>query len=130
MTPIIFFVCVARALPRVTGGALRAAAVLLVGMAALGGAVTVSAEHHHPPVATLVKNLDQPSGPDIRLVLSKNQDGLMQGFRTGPFQGGYELESIWLYVRDTWESRYMTIDAGLYRDFRTRPRKVATLTRG
>ena len=34
------------------------------------------------------------------------------------------------YVRDTWESRYMTIDAGLYRDIRTRPRKVVSLTRG
>ena len=119
-----------RTLPRVKWGALRAGAVLLAGMAALAGAVPASAQDHHPPIATLVKNLDQPSGPDIRIVLSKNQDGLMQGFRTGPHQGGYELESIWLYVRDTWESRYMTIDAGLYRDIRTRPRKVASLTRG
>ena len=130
MTLIVSFVCAVRTLPRVKWGALRAGAVLLAGMAALAGAVPASAQDHHPPIATLVKNLDQPSGPDIRIVLSKNQDGLMQGFRTGPHQGGYELESIWLYVRDTWESRYMTIDAGLYRDIRTRPRKVATLTRG
>ena len=130
MTLIVSFVCAVRTLPRVKWGALRVVAVLLADMAALAGTVPASAQDHHPPIATLVKNLDQPSGPDIRIVLSKNQDGLMQGFRTGPHQGGYELESIWLYVRDTWESRYMTIDAGLYRDIRTRPRKVASLTRG
>ena len=130
MTPTISFSCLVGTLPRVRDGALRAVAVLLACMAALIGAVPAAAQEYDPPVATLVKNLDQPSGPDIRLVLSKNQDGLMQGFRTGPHQGGYELEGIWLYVRDTWESRYMTIDAGLYRDIRTRPRKVATLTRG
>ena len=130
MTPTISFSCLVGTLPRVRDGALRAVAVLLAGMAALIGAVPAAAQEYDPPVATLVKNLYQPSGPDIRLVLSKNQDGLMQGFRTGPHRGGYELESIWLYVRDTWESRYMTIDAGLYRDIRTRPREVATLTRG
>ena len=130
MTPTISFSCLVGTLPRVRDGALRAVAVLLAGMAALLGAVPAPAQEYDPPVATLVKNLDQPSGPDIRIVLSKSQDGLMQGFRTGPHQGGYELEGIWLYVRDTWESRYMTIDAGLYRDIRTRPRKVATLTRG
>ena len=53
----------------------------------------------------------------------------MQGFRTGPHRGGYELESIWLYVRDTHESRYMTIRAEVYRDATMR-HKVATLTRG
>ena len=118
-----------RSLPRARDGALGTAAVLLAGMAALGGAVPASAQDHHPPIATLVKNLDQPSGPDIRTVLSKNQDGLMQGFRTGPNRGGYELESIWLYVRDTHESRYMTIRAEVYRDAAMR-HKVATLTRG
>ena len=76
MTPIIFFVCVARALPRVTGGALRAAAVLLVGMAALGGAVTVSAEHHHPPVATLVKNTGGGRGWTRRTSLRARTSGL------------------------------------------------------
>ena len=92
-------------------GALRAGMVLLAGLTALAGAVPAAAQDHHPQVATLVKNLDQPSGPDIRTVLSRNQDGLMQGFRTGSNRGGYELESIWLYVRDTHESRYMTIRA-------------------
>ena len=129
MTPIISLVCAACLLPRVTRGALRAVVVLLAAVAALAGAVTASAEDHHPPIATLVKNLDQPSGPDIRIVLSKSQDGLMQGFRTGPHQGGYELEGIWLYVRDTHESRYMTINADLYRGPGLGG-KVATLTRG
>ena len=119
MTPIISFVY----------GALRAAAVLLAGMAALVGAATASAQAYDAPIATLVKNLDQPSGSDILVVLSDNQDGLIQGFRTGPVPGGYELEGIRLYVRDTHESRYMTINADLYRG----PglgEKVATLTRG
>ena len=53
----------------------------------------------------------------------------MQGFRTGPVTGGYELASIWLYVRDTHESRYMTINADLYRGPGLGT-KVATLTRG
>ena len=110
-------------------GVLRAGLVLLAGLTALAGAAPAAAQDHHPQVATLVKNLDQPSGPDIRTVLSKNQDGLMQGFRTGSNRGGYELESIWLYVRDTHESRYMTIRAGVYRDAALR-HKVATLTRG
>ncbi|MCY4482655.1 MAG: hypothetical protein OXC12_07255, partial [Spirochaetaceae bacterium] len=119
MTSIIAFV----------NGALRAGLVLLAGLTALAAAAPAAAQDHHPPVATLVKNLDQPSGPDIRTVLSKNQNGLMQGFRTGSNRGGYELESIWLYVRDTHESRYMTIRAAVYRDAAMR-HQVATLTRG
>ena len=119
MTSIIAFV----------NGALRAGLVLLAGLTALAAAAPAAAQDHHPPVASLVKNLDQPSGPDIRTVLSKNQDGLMQGFRTGSNRGGYELESIWLYVRDTHESRYMTIRAAVYRDAAMR-HQVATLTRG
>ena len=128
MTPIISLVCVARSLPRLGYGALRAGAVLLAGLAALIGAATASAQAYDAPIATLVKNMDQPSGARS-VVLSDNQDGLGQGFRTGPVPGGYELESIWLYVRDTHESRYMTINAALYRG----PglgRKVATLTGG
>ena len=117
-----------RPLPRVVYGALRAGAVLLAGLAGLVGAATASAQEYDAPIATLVKNMDQPSGA-ASVVLSDIQDGLGQGFRTGPVPGGYELESIWLYVRDTHESRYMTIDAALYRG----PglgRKVATFTGG
>ena len=128
MTPIISLVCVARSLPGVGYGALRAGAVLLAGIAALVGAATASAQAYDAPIATLVKNMDQPSGA-ASVVLSDIQDGLGQGFRTGPVPGGYELESIWLYVRDTHESRYMTINAKLYRG----PglgKKVATLTGG
>ena len=129
MTSIFSFVYGVHPLSRATHGALRAGLVLLAGLTALAGAAPAAAQDHHPQVATLVKNLDQPSGPDIRTVLSKNQDGLMQGFRTGSNRGGYELESIWLYVRDTHESRYMTIHAAVYRDAAMR-HKVATLTRG
>ena len=129
MTPIFSFFCIVRPLLLARAGALRAAAALIAGVAALAGPPPATAQDHHPQVATLVKNLDQQSGPDIRTVLSRNQNGLMQGFRTGPHRGGYELESIWLYVRDTHESRYMTIRAEVYRDATMR-HKVATLTRG
>ena len=129
MTSIFSFLYGVHPLSRATHGALRARLVLLAGLTALAGAAPAAAQDHHPQVATLVKNLDQPSGPDIRTVLSRNQDGLMQGFRTGSNRGGYELESIWLYVRDTHESRYMTIRAGVFRDAALR-HKVATLTRG
>ena len=129
MTSIFSIVYGVHPLSRATHGALRVGLVLLAGLTALAGATPAAAQDHHPPVATLVKNMDQPSGPDIRTVLSKNQDGLMQGFRTGSNRGGYELESIWLYVRDTHESRYMTIHAAVFRDAAMR-HKVATLTRG
>ena len=129
MTPIVSIFCPVLALQRTRCGALRMGAVLLAGMAALVGAATASAQAYDAPIATLVKNMDQPSGPDILVVLSDNQDGLTQGFRTGPVPGGYELESIWLYVRDTHESRYMTINADLYRGPGLGG-KVATLTRG
>ena len=54
-------------------GALRVVAVLLAGMAALAGTVDrIGARVIDPPIATLVKNLDQPlQSPDIRIVLSK-----------------------------------------------------------
>ena len=128
MTLIISIVCSARWVPRVGYGALRAGAVLLAGLVALVGAAPASAQAYEAPIATLVENMDQPSGARS-VVLSDSQDGLGQGFRTGSDHGGYELESIWLYVRDTHESRYMTINAHLYRG----PglgEKIATLTRG
>ena len=128
MTPIISLVCVARSLPGVGYGALRAGAVLLAALAALVGAATASAQEYDAPIATLVKNMDQPLRAGS-VVLSDIQDGLAQGFRTGPVRGGYELESIWLDEREAHESRYMTINAYLYRG----PglgEKVATLTGG
>ena len=128
MTLTIPFFRLVRPFPRVVYGVLRAGAVLLAGIAALVGAAAASAQAYDAPIATLVTNMDQPSGA-ASVVLSDIQDGLGQGFRTGSDHGGYELEGIRLYVRDTHESRYMTINAYLYRG----PglgRKVATLTRG
>ena len=110
-------------------GGPRPPAALLAGIAMLACAASASAQAYDAPIATLVKNLDQPADHEGNVVLSRLQDGLVQGFRTGTVPGGYELDSIWLYVRDTHESRYMTINADLYRG----PgfgRKVATLTRG
>ena len=118
-----------RKLPRVGPGALRSGALVLAAIVALVVGAPASAQEYDAPISTLVKNMDQPSGPDIRSGLSKYQDGVMQGFRTGPVTGGYELEGIWLYVRDTHESRYMTINADLYRGPGLGT-KVATLTRG
>ena len=128
MTPIISIVCVAGSLPRAARGALRAGAVLLAGLAALVGAATASAQEYDAPIATLVKNMDQPLRAGS-VVLSDIQDGLAQGFRTGPVPGGYELESIWLDEREAHESRYMTINAYLYRGPGLST-KVATLTGG
>ena len=53
-----------------------------------------------------------------------------QRFRTGPNPAGYELDGITLYVRDTRESRYMTIVAGLYRRIGDRYVHVTNLSRG
>ena len=72
----------------------------------------------------------QPSGSDLVVCLSEGQDGLFQGFRTGPNQGGYELTSILLYVRATHESRYMTINPGLYRGRAYRTEIVSTPENG
>ena len=118
----------------------RTGAVLLAAAAALVVAVTVYAETadslgtefsiFDPPVATLVTNMLQPSGSDRIVKLNGSSNGFFQGFRTGPHQGGYELTSILLYVRDTHESRYMTINGGLYRDAPGAPVWVAPLTRG
>ena len=100
---------------------LAVAAVLVV-------AVTARAEHH-TPVTTLVTNMLQSSGSDRVVTLCENRDGLYQGFRTGPNQGGYELTDISLYVRAANESRYRTINAGLYHREGYLITKVADLTR-
>ena len=67
-------------------------------------------------------------------ILNANIHGLYQGFRTGSNARDFRLTSISLYVGDTHESRFMTVDAGLYRGDRddlrhARLSRVATLTR-
>ena len=91
----------------------RTGTVLLAVITALVVAVTARAEYD-PPITTLVTNTLQFSGSDRNITLCENQDGLYQGFRTGPKQGGYELTDISLHVRDANEGRYRTINAGLY----------------
>ena len=87
------------------------------------------AQEYDPPIRTLAKNTDQSS--DRAVLLNASQDGLNQAFRTGPNLGGYELTSIVLHVHDTHESRYMTIDAGIYLwDDGSGFTRVAKLTRG
>ncbi len=109
------------------GGVRRSGTVLLATATALVGAVVARAQQYDPPITTLVQNTGQSSG---RIVpLSAHQDGLYQGFTTGPNQAGYELHSISLYVRNTHDSRDMTIEAGLYRGEECLT-KVAALTRG
>ena len=100
---------------RPQGGARRIGAVLLATASVLVYGVPAPAqEFYDPPITTLVTNMYQSSGSDKLVTLCKSQDGLYQEFTTGPNPGGYELTSILLYVRDTHESRYMTILAGLY----------------
>lgn len=84
---------------------------------------------YDPPITTLVTNTLQFSGSDRNVTLCDNQDGLYQGFRTGPYQGGYELTDISLHVRDADESRYRTINAGLYHREGYLITKVTDLTR-
>ena len=100
---------------------LAVAAILIV-------AAYARAQDYNPPIRTLVKNTDQPS--DRAVLLDASQDGLNQAFRTGPNLGGYELTSIVLHVHDTHESRYMTIDAGIYLYDGSGFTRVAKLTRG
>ena len=119
-----------RASARPRGGARGSGTVLLAAATALVVAAAASAQEYDPPVTTLVTNMVQPSGPDLVVCLSEGQDGLLQGFRTGPNQGGYELTSILLYVRATHESRYMTINAGLYRCRAYRTEIVSTPENG
>ena len=106
----------------------RTGAVLLVMATALVIAVTARAEYD-PPITTLVTNMLQASGSDRSVTLCENQDGLYQGFRTGPKQGGYELTDISLDMRDANESRDRTINAGLYHRDGYLITKVADLTR-
>ena len=95
---------------RPRGGARWTGAILLAVATALVVAVDASAQTYDPPITMLVKNTDQPS--DTLVLLNASQDGLNQGFRTGPNLGGYELTSILLYVHDT--HGYMMINAGIY----------------
>ena len=106
----------------------RTGAVLLAMATALVIAVTARAEYD-PPITTLVTNMLQASGSDRIVTLCESQDGLYQGFRTGPKRGGYELTDISLYARDANESRYTTINAGLYHRDGYLITKVADLTR-
>lgn len=113
---------------KLRGGTRRTGAVLLAVATALVIAVNARAEYN-PPITTLVTNTLQFSGSDRIVTLCESQDGLYQGFRTGPKQGGYELTDISLYARDTHESRYTTINAGLYHRDGYLITKVADLTR-
>ena len=110
------------------GGWHRTGAMFLAVATALVVAVTARAEYD-PPITTLVTNMLQSSGSDRIVTLCESQDGLYQGFRTGPKQGGYELTDISLYVRDVNESRYRTINAGLYHRDGYLITKVTDLTR-
>ena len=110
------------------GGWRWTGAMFLAVATALVVAVTARAEYD-PPITTLVTNMLQSSGADRIVTLCESQDGLYQGFRTGPKQGGYELTDISLYVRDANESRYRTINAGLYHRDGYLITKVADLTR-
>ena len=115
-------------------GARRMGAFLLAAASMAVFAATVFPQTfgpHDPPVTTLMTNMLQPAGGDHQIVnLNDNQTGLLQWFRTGPREGGYQLTSIWLYVRRTHESRYMTINASLYRGDPGGQTWVAPLTRG
>ena len=104
--------------------------LLLAAVLCLLSPAALASGTYDPPVTTMVTNMLQPSGSDRTLALFKNQTGLNQRFRTGPNQAGYQLEGIWLYVRDTHESRYMTINAGLYRISGGAYIRVADLSRG
>ena len=106
----------------------RTGTVILAVITALVVAVNARAEYN-PPITTLVTNMLQSSGSDRIVTLCESQDGLYQGFRTGPNQGGYELTDISLDVRDVNESRYTTINAGLYHLDGYLITKVADLTR-
>ena len=113
---------------RPQGGARRIGAILLAAATALVVAAHARAEYD-PPITTLVTNMLQSPGSDRIVTLCENRDGLYQGFRTGPNQGGYELTDISLYVRDADESRHRTINAGLYHREGYLITKVADLTK-
>ena len=106
----------------------RTGAVLMAVATALVVAAHARAEYD-PPITSLVTNMLQSPGSDRIVTLCENRDGLYQGFRTGPNQGGYELTDISLYVRGADESQHRTINAGLYRREGYLIVKVADLTR-
>lgn len=97
---------------RPPGGGRQIGAILVAAASILVVVATASAQTSVPydaPVTTLVTNMLQPSGSSMVKGLSAHLDGLFVEFRTGPNADGYQLSSILLYVRDTHESRYMTI---------------------
>ena len=98
----------------------------VVGLLAPGAAVA----DDYPPMSAMATNMGQPSNSERKLCLNKEVDGLQQSFTTGPNPSGYQLDKIWLYVRDTRESRYMTIDAHLHKVVEGGRVHVADLTRG
>ena len=106
----------------------RTGAVFLALAATLVIPAAAPAIEYNPPIGTLAKNTDQSS--DRAVSLNASQDGLNQAFRTGPNLGGYELTGIVLHVNDTHESRYMTIDAGIFLRDESGFTRVAKLTRG
>lgn len=112
------------------GGVHRIGTYLLGAAVVLAVAVNAPAQEYDPPITPLVSNLLQPPGPDGIATFAGLRDRLYQAFRTGPNPGGYELKSIWLYVRNVHEHGRMTVEAGLYQGtLRGKPR-VAALTRG
>ena len=107
------------------------ASMLLLAMAlGLGSSAARAATAYDPPITTLVTNMGQPSSEPPEVSLNSNQTGFAQRFRTGPKAGGYQLEGIWLNVESTRESRYMTINARLYRVSGSGYDHVANLSRG
>ena len=105
--------------------------LLLATALGLLSSAALAADTYDPPVTTIVTNMLQPSGSDRLVSLHDDQTGLQQRFRTGPNPAGYQLEGIWLYVRNTHESRYMTIRGGLYLDSGGATHtRVAYLSRG
>ena len=109
-------------------GVARLGGMLLPAASVLVAAGSAPAQEYDVPITTVVKNTDQLS--DRVVLLNASQNGLNQAFRTGPNPGGYELTSILLHVHDTHESRYMTIDAGIYLYSGSGFTHVVDLTRG
>ena len=87
-------------------------------------------EYDDPPMSTMATNMGQPTQSERTICLNSATSGLQQGFTTGPNPSGYQLDKIWLHVRDTHESRYMTVKARLHKVAGGRHIHVADLTRG
>ena len=104
--------------------------LLLAAALGLGASAARATDVYDPPVTTLVTNMGQPSSVPPAVSLDRNRTGFTQRFRTAANEGGYQLDGIWLYVDDTHESRYMTIDARLYRIRGGAYEHVADLSRG